>query len=175
MSAVMSTVRGPAIAELEAETAVQRTTGSEIVTVASALLLLMMGEVLGSKPRILFERYFSVDEMWAKFLESGDPDIWHSLVMLSIPLIRPRPYITSVVRAFWCLWGGSPETAFRVPSFIAIWIALVLTYTVLRRSFAILPSLVAVLALWSYGPIVMYAFFARPYALSCWLPLQVSV
>ena len=46
-----------------------------------------------------------------------------------------------------------------------MWLALVLTYAVLRRSFAILPALVAVLALWSYRPIVMYAFFARPYAL----------
>lgn len=164
MSAVMSTVRGPAIAELEAETAVQRATGSEIATVASALLLLMVGEVLGSKPRILFERYFSVDEMWAKFLES-DPSIWHSLVTLKHSPDQTPPLYHLVIRAFWCLWGGSPETAFRVPSFITIWIALVLTYTVLRRSFAVLPSLVAVLALWSYGPIVMYAFFARPYAL----------
>jgi hypothetical protein len=164
MSAVMSPVREPTAAELEVETTVQRATGSEILTVAGAFLLLMVVEALGSKPRILFERYFSVDEMWAKFLES-DPSIWHSLVTLKHSPDQTPPLYHLVVRAFWRLWGGSPETAFRVPSFITIWIALVLTYTVLRRSFAILPSLVAVLALWSYGPIVMYAFFARPYAL----------
>lgn len=165
MSAVMSTVRGgAATAEHEAETAVQRATGGEILTVASAFLLLMVVETLGSKPRILFERYFSVDEMWAKFLES-DPSIWHSLMTLKHSPDQTPPLYHLVLRAFWRLWGGSPETAFRVPSFITIWIALVLTYAVLRRSFAILPSLVAVLALWSYGSIVMYAFFARPYAL----------
>ena len=124
----------------------------------------MVGEVLGSKPRILFERYFSVDEMWAQVPRIGSEHLALCGDAEAFPDQTP-PLYHLVVRAFWCLWGGSPETAFRVPSFIAIWIALVLTYTVLRRSFAILPSLVAVLALWSYGPIVMYAFFARPYAL----------
>ena len=164
MSAVMSTVRKPMPAELEAETAVQRASRGEILTVAIAGLLLMVVEVLGSKPRILFERYLFVDEMWAKFLES-DPSIWHSLVTLKHSADQTPPLYHLLARAFWRLWGGSPETAFRVLSFLTMWLALVLTYAVLRRSFAILPALVAVLALWSYRPIVMYAFFARPYAL----------
>ena len=69
MSAVTSTVRKPMPAELEAETAVQRASRGEILTVAIAGLLLMVVEVLGSKPRILFERYLFVDEMWARFLD----------------------------------------------------------------------------------------------------------
>ena len=164
MSAVMSTVCKPMPAEPETETAVQRASRGEILTVAIAGLLLMGVEVLGSKPRILFERYFFVDEMWALFLES-DPSIWHSLVTLKHSADQTPPLYHVLVRAFWHLWGGSPEEAFRVLSFLTIWLVLVLTYTILRRSFAILPSLVAVLALWSYRPIVMYAFFARPYAL----------
>jgi hypothetical protein len=168
MSAVMSTIRGPATAELEADTAIQRATGGEILTVATAYLLLMVVEVVGSKPRILFDRYFFVDEMWAQFLAS-DPSIWHSLVTLEHSADQTPPLYHLLVRAFWRLWGGAPEMAFRVLSFITIWIALVLTYTVLRRLFAILPSLVAVLALWSYRPVVMYAFLPGP-THSCWPP-----
>lgn len=164
MSAVMSTVRKSMPAELETETAVQGASRGELLTVAIAGLLLMVVEVLGSKPRILFERYLFVDEMWAKFLES-DPSIWHSLVTLEHSADQTPPLYHLLARAFWRLWGGSPETAFRVLSFLTMWLALLLTYMVLRRSFAILPALVAVLALWSYPTIVMYAFFARPYAL----------
>ena len=59
---------------------------------------------------------------------------------------------------------GDAETGFRTLAFLAIWVALLLTYLVLRRSFAKLPALIAILTLWSCHLIVMCAFFARPYA-----------
>lgn len=63
------------------------------------------------------------------------------------------------------LLGGSAETAFRTLSFISVWVAVVLIYTLLRRTFAVLPASVAVLGFWSSLPIIGCAFFARPYAL----------
>ena len=111
MSAVMSTLRKPMPAELEAETAVQHASRVEILTVAIAGLLLMVVEVLGSKPRILFERYLFVDEMWA-YSRIGSEHLALSRDAEAFRLQTP-PLYHLLARTFWRLWGGSPEMAFR--------------------------------------------------------------
>jgi hypothetical protein len=136
----------------------------EILIVAAASLSLLLAEVFTSNPRILFDRYFWIDELWTRFIEST-PGVWHSLIALEHSGDPTPPTYHLLVRGFWWLWGGPPEIAFRALSFIAMWVALLLTYAVLRRTFAVLPALIAVLALWSFPPIIKYAFYARPYAL----------
>ena len=141
-----------------------QTTPREVVTVAIGGLLLMVAEALASKPLILFGRYFWLDELWTRFIESK-PGVWNSLVALKFSGDPTPPAYHLIARGFWGLTGGSPEVAFRALAFFAMWLALVLTYALLRRSFPILPALATVLALWSSPLIVQYAFFARPYAL----------
>jgi uncharacterized membrane protein len=130
---------------------------------ASGSLLLLIVEVLICTPRILFGRYLWIDELLTKLIESK-PSISQSLVALQLSGDFTPPTYHLLARASWGLLGGSGETAFRTLSFVSIWVALVLTYAVLRRSFAVLPALVTVLAFWSNPTIIPYAFFARSYA-----------
>ncbi len=136
----------------------------EMLVVAVGGLSFLLAEAFSNNPRILFGRYFWLDELWTRLIAST-PGVWRSLIALERSGDPTPPTYHLLVRGFWWLWGGTPETAFRVLSFIAMWVALVLTYTLLRRTFAIVPALIAVLGLWSFPPIVQYAFYARPYAL----------
>jgi uncharacterized membrane protein len=72
--------------------------------------------------------------------------VWQSLRALEHSGDFTPPTYHILARASWRLLGGSAETAFRTLSFVSMWIALVLLYIFLRRIFAVLPSLVAVLA-----------------------------
>jgi len=130
---------------------------------ASGSLVLLITEVLMSTPRILFARYLWIDELQTKLIES-EPSVWQSLVALKHSGDPTPPVYHLLARASWGLIGGSAETAFRTLAFVSMWVALVLTYVLLRRSFAVLPALVAVLAFWSSHAIIAYAFYARPYA-----------
>jgi hypothetical protein len=126
-------------------------------------LALLVAEVFSNNPRILFCRYLSIDELLAKLIESK-PSVWQSLRALEHSGDFTPPTYHILARASWRLLGGSAETAFRTLSFVSIWIALVLTYALLRRSFAVLPALVTVLAFWSNPPVIQYTFYARCYA-----------
>jgi hypothetical protein len=139
-------------------------TAREIIAVAIGAAILLLAEALRSNPRILFGRYFWLDELWTKFIESKSP-LWNSLVALKYSGDPTPPTYHLIARSFWGLMGGSPEVAFRTLAFLGMWLALILTYALLRRSFAILPAIAAVLALWTSPVIVRYAFFARPYGL----------
>jgi uncharacterized membrane protein len=108
-------------------------------------LALLVAEVFSNNPRILFGRFLWVDELWTKFIESK-PSVWQSLIALKHAGDPTPPTYHLLARASWGLLGGSAETAFRTLSFVSMWIALVLLYILLRRIFAVLPSLVAVLA-----------------------------
>jgi hypothetical protein len=141
-----------------------RATGREMPIVAIGSLSLMVVEAIASRPGILFGRHFFVDEFVVTFTAS-DPSISHSLFALRHSTDFTPPVFHLLVRGFWWLWHGSPETAFRTFSFLSMWAALVLTYAVLRRTFAILPTLIAVLALWSHPTVIHYTFMARPYSL----------
>ncbi len=135
----------------------------EILLLATTSLVLLVAEVLTSNPRILFGRYLWLDELQAKLFASK-PSMWESLVALAHSGDFTPPVYHVLARASWGLLGGSAETAFRTLSFVSIWVAVVLIYVLLRRTFAVLPALVAVLAFWSSHPIIEYAFYARPYA-----------
>ena len=145
----------------------QKTTLWELAVMATATLILMCAEAFTSSPEILFSRDLWIDELWTKLIGS-EPKIWHSLVVLAHSGDPTPPTYHLLARASWwlsALVGGSGETAFRALAFAGVWLALVLTYAVLRRSFAILPSLIAVLVLLASPVTVKYAFFARPYGL----------
>ncbi len=135
----------------------------EISLIATGSLVLLAAEALSSNPRILFARYLWIDELWTKLIESKST-VWESLVALEQAGDPTPPMYHLLARASWGLLGGSAETAFRTLSFVSMWIALVLLYVLLRRSFALLPALVAVIAFWSCPTIIGYAFYARPYA-----------
>ncbi len=142
-------------------------TRRELAVMAIGTLLLMCVEAFTSDPAILFSRDLWIDELWAKFIAS-EPGIWHSIVVLSHSGDPTPPTYHLMARASWwlsALVGGSAETGFRALAFAAVWLALVLTYAVLRRTFAILPALIAVLVLWACPMTSRYAFFARPYGL----------
>jgi len=135
----------------------------EMFLMALGSLVLLIVEVLMSTPWILFGRYLWIDELWTKLIAS-EPSVWQSLVALKHSGDPTPPVYHLLARASWGLVGGSGETAFRTLAFVSMWVALVLIYALLRRTFAVLPALVAVLAFWSSPPIIEYAFFARPYA-----------
>jgi hypothetical protein len=125
---------------------------------------LLAAEVLRSNPRVLFGRYLWIDELQTKLVAS-EPSIWQSLAAVAHSGDLTPPEYHLLARASWGLLGGSAEIAFRILSIVAMWVALVLLYVLLRRSFAILPAVVAVLAFWSNSQIIYYGFFyARPYA-----------
>jgi hypothetical protein len=138
-------------------------TVSEIFLMALGSLVLLVVEVLMNRPRILFGRYLWIDELWTKLIES-QPSVWQSLLALKHSGDPTPPVYHLLARASWGLIGGSGETAPRALAFVSMWIALVLLYALLRRSFAVLPALVAVLSFWSSIAIIEYAFYARPYA-----------
>jgi hypothetical protein len=138
-------------------------TFSEILFMAAACLVLLVAEVATSSPRILFARYLWIDELWTKFIISK-PSVWQSLVVLKHGGDGTPPVYHLLARASWGLLGGRAETALRTLSFVSMWIAMVLLYVLLRRTFTILPALVAVLAFWSSEAIIGYAFYARTYA-----------
>ena len=101
-------------------------------------------------------------------LITAQSGVWHSITMIAHSGDETPPIYYLVARASWwmaALMGGNAESGFRSLAFLAVWVALLLTYAVLRRSFAELPALIAILTLWSCQLIVMCAFFARPYAI----------
>jgi hypothetical protein len=129
----------------------------EVLLVATTSLVLLVAGVLHSSPRILFGRYLWIDELQTKLI-ALEPSAWQSLVALARSGDLTPPEYHLLARLSWGLMGGSAEVAFRVLSFVSIWIASVLLYVLLRRSFAILPALVAVLTFWSSGEIIYYCF-----------------
>ena len=138
-------------------------TAREMCLMASGSLVLLVVQVLMNNPRILFSRYLWIDELWTKLIES-EPSVWQSLVALKHSGDPTPPGYHLLARASWVLIGGTGEMAFRILAFVSMWVALVLLYALLRRTFTVLPALVAVLAFWSSPSIIGYAFYARPYA-----------
>jgi hypothetical protein len=139
----------------------------ELTAFAACLLVLLGVEAALSHPAILFGRYLWFDELQIKLIAS-QPGIWHSIVAVAHAGDETPPTYYLLARAAWWvagLLGASGETAFRALAFAAMWIALVLTYAVLRRSFSPLPALLGMLALWACPLTVKYAFFARSYAI----------
>jgi len=135
----------------------------EMFLMASGSLAMLIAEVLMSHPRILFGRYLWIDELWTKLI-AAEPSVWQSLSALKHSGDPTPPVYHLLARASWGLIGGNGETALRGLSFVSMWLALVLLYALLRRTFTVLPALIAVLAFWSSFPIIEYAFFGRPYA-----------
>ncbi len=142
-------------------------TRAEFAAIAIGVLLLMGAEAAVNNPAILFGRYLWFDELQSKLVLS-QPGIWHSMAVLAHSGdITPPTYDLAAAALWWLarIFGGSAETTWRFLSFSAIWLALVLTYAVLRRSSARLPALIAILTLWACPLTLWCAFFARPYAL----------
>ncbi len=142
-------------------------TRRELIAVGCGVLILLTAEALLSDPRILFGRFLWFDELQIKLI-TAQSGVWHSITMIAHSGDETPPIYYLVARASWwmaALMGGNAESGFRSLAFLAVWVALLLTYAVLRRSFAELPALIAILTLWSCRLIVMCAFFARPYAI----------
>jgi hypothetical protein len=162
-AAVSAVTRSPSYVPDSPASLVPGATFREMWLMAFGSLALLVAEVFSNNPRILFGRYLSIDELLAKLIESK-PSVWQSLRALEHSGDFTPPTYHILARASWRLLGGSAETAFRTLSFVSIWIALVLTYALLRRSFAVLPALVTVLAFWSNPLVIQYTFYARCYA-----------
>src|SRR6266849_4133260 len=108
----------------------------EIWLVATTSLVLLLAEVLTSNPRILFTQNLSIDELETKLVVSL-PSMSQSL--FAVADLTPPTY-HFLARVSWQLLGGSAETAFRTLSLVSMWVALVLIYVLLRRTFAVLPA-----------------------------------
>ena len=135
----------------------------ELFVMAFGAVGLLSAEVFMNSPRILFSRYLWIDELQVKLINS-EPSVGQSLTALKHSGDGASPVYYLLARVFWDLIGGSAESAFRILSFISMWIVLVLLYALLRRTFRVLPAVVAVLAFWSSPLIIWDAFFARHYA-----------
>ncbi len=159
MSAALSNVTESS----HTSTSVPGASVQEMFLMALGSIALLLVEVLMSAPRILLGRYLWLDELWTKLIES-EPSVRQSLIALKHSGDPTPPTYHLLARASWGVLGGSGETAFRTLALVSMWIALVLIYAILRRTFTVLPCLLAVLAFWSSPPIIAYAFYARPYA-----------
>jgi hypothetical protein len=139
-------------------------TGREALLVAIGTIVVLGFQTLLAGPQILFFRYLQLDEQSTKLIASA-PDLRSSIVTLENSGDPTPPLYHILARASWGIARGSGEGAFRGLSLVATVIALLATYAVLRRSFATLPTIVAILALWSCPLVIHSAFYARPYAL----------
>lgn len=134
----------------------------EIVLVAGGLALLMAVQLWLSDAFYLFHSHFWVDELFT-FAIVSDPDLPHAMEALANVVDTNPPNLHLLLRLWTGLWGLS-EVAFRSFALLAMLLALVGIYVVLRDLFAPLPALAGVLAVWCHPLIVRHAFEARFYA-----------
>ena len=117
----------------------------ELIAVGCGVLILLTAEALLSNPRILFGRFLWFDELQIKLI-TAQSGVWHSITMIAHSGDETPPIYYLMARGSWwvaALMGGNAETGFRGLAFLAIWVTLLLTYAVLRRSFTAVPALIA--------------------------------
>ncbi len=134
----------------------------ELILLAGALALIMIAQISASAPQILLKGYFWQDEQFTQIVAS-DPLVLHSIHAVMEGADSNPPTLHLLIRAFRALVPGPDEVVYRVFILLVAWVGLIATYAVLRRSFGILASATAVLALWAHPLIMREAFDARFY------------
>jgi hypothetical protein len=134
----------------------------EVPAFAAFLALVMALQIAISSPAILFQRYLWQDEQFTHFVVS-DPSIAHSIWAVKGGADSNPPTFHLLLRAFRAVVPGSTQVVYRLFVLLIAWAGLIATYIILRRSFAILPSAVAILALWAHPLLIREAFDARFY------------
>jgi hypothetical protein len=135
----------------------------EIAGFALFLAAVMAVQVALSMPKLLLGRGFWQDEQFTHFIAS-DPSLRHLLHAVREGADTNPPVFHLLVREFAAVVPGRPEVVYRLFTLLCTWLAFIAVYIILRRSFDILPSVIAVLALWGSPLIVHESFDARFYA-----------
>jgi hypothetical protein len=134
----------------------------EAVVVGVVLLAGIIGQILVSRSTYLLHRYYWLDEIYTHTLVS-DPDLGHAMAALASGMETHPPTLYGLLRLFTALQGGCNEVSLRTFALLAMIVALLGLYVVLRTVYAPLIALTAVLAVWGHGLVVHHAFEARFY------------
>ena len=134
----------------------------EILGIGVLLAAILVGIILASQPRILMARLFWQDEQFTYFLAS-DPGLGHSMQALRGGADTNPPMLHLMLRAWSAVVPGRPEVVYRSFILLCLWMSLLATYAILRRSFGALPSLAGVLVLCAHPLVIKHAFDARFY------------
>jgi hypothetical protein len=137
--------------------------------VALGLVLFLGLQLLLADAFYLFYRPFWLDELYTYTLVT-DPDVGHSLEALAGGVETHPPTLYFLLRAYTFV-AGTSETAFRSLAFLAMLLTLAGVYLTLRHTYALLPTLTAVLVLWCHPLVVQHAFEARFYGV--WMAVVV--
>jgi hypothetical protein len=130
------------------------------------MVVVLAVQLLLADAFFLFQRNFWLDEIYTYIL-AGDPDVVHSLRALAGGVETHPPTYYLLLRAFAVLGGGPGEVVYRVAALLAVFLALLGVYALLRRRFSILVAATVVLALWCHPMVRYHAFEARAYGV--WL------
>ncbi len=140
----------------------------EISGLALFLGAVMAIQIALSSPKLLLARPFWQDEQLTHFIAS-DPSLSHLLQAVRQGADTNPPIFHLLVRGFAVVVPGAPEVVYRLFILLTAWLGFIALYAILRRSFEVLPSVIAVLALWASPLILHEAFDARFY-----IPLLAS-
>src|SRR5262249_8144528 len=103
-----------------------------------------------------------LDEIYTHTL-TADPDLGHALRALAAGVETHPPTYYLLLRLFTAVYGECSETALRVFALLAVVVALIGLYVLLRMAFAPLAAFAGVLAVWGHGLVIHHAFEARFY------------
>jgi hypothetical protein len=132
-----------------------------IFTIALVAFALIMVDQLGAT--ILFTRHFWLDEYLTSLIVL-DPKVKHSIRAVLDGVDTNPPVYHLLLRAFYGIVRGRPETTFRLFSAVCMFGALIMTYASLRRAFKPAAAAVAILGLTSHPLLIKQASEARFYA-----------
>jgi uncharacterized membrane protein len=130
---------------------------------AMALAALFGAVIYAAHADILFTRHFWLDEYLTSLIVR-DPSVTHAIAAVRGGVDTNPPVYHLLLRAFYAIVGGRPEVTFRAFAVLCTGVALVATYALLRRSFAVAPAVLAVLALAGHRLVLKESFEARFYA-----------
>jgi uncharacterized membrane protein len=135
----------------------------EVAVVALALAALFAITIYAAAADNLFTRHFWLDEYLTSLIVR-DPSVTHSISAVRGGVDTNPPVYHLLLRGFYAIVGGRAEVTFRASALLCTCIALVVTYAVLRRSFAVAPAALATLSLVAHPLVLTEAFEARFYA-----------
>ena len=138
----------------------------EFLLLAIGLALIMAAEIAASKPRLIYDGPFMLDERLTDLI-ARDPSIAHSISAVKHGVDTNPPVFHLIDRAFWMafhpLFHDDSRITLRAFSTLCAWLALVGAYVIIRKAFSPLVALVAVLAVWAHPNVVEQSALARFY------------
>jgi hypothetical protein len=129
---------------------------------AAGLAALMTFQLVSTHALSLFQAHFWLDELFTYAIVS-EPDLPRAMQSLAHAVDTNPPCLHLLLRLFTGLVGSQNEPAFRCFALLAMFVALLGIYRVLREVFPPLSALAGMLAVWCHPLILRHAFEARFY------------